>query len=108
MFDIKPRGIKRKERPRLRWLEVVEKNLREMKVNRWRQKTADREEWMSVITEPKALRELYTQGLCMRLGRRTLFNCLKDSLCERVLCLPSTFSGLLCYITANSVSGGLL
>ena len=28
---------RRKERPRLRWLEDAEKNLREINVNRWRQ-----------------------------------------------------------------------
>jgi hypothetical protein len=39
MFDSKPRGIRRKERSRLRWLEVVEKNQQEMNVNRWRQYT---------------------------------------------------------------------
>ena len=63
---------------------------------------------MFVITEDKALRELCNQGLSMREGRPTLFNCLKDSHSERALCLPSTGSGLLCYITANSASGGLL
>jgi len=58
MFDSKLGGIRRKKRPRLRWLEDVEKNLREINVNRWRQQRADREEWVSVITEAKALREL--------------------------------------------------
>jgi hypothetical protein len=33
----------RKERLRMRWLEDVEKDLREMKVKRWRQKAVDRE-----------------------------------------------------------------
>ena len=35
---------RRKERPRQRWLEDVEKNLQETKVKRWRQKAVDREE----------------------------------------------------------------
>jgi hypothetical protein len=35
MIDSKPGG-RRKERPRLRRLEDVEKNLREINVNRWR------------------------------------------------------------------------
>jgi hypothetical protein len=34
----------------------VEKDLREMKVKRWRQKVVDREEWGSVLKEAKALR----------------------------------------------------
>ena len=41
-------------RPRLRWLEDVEKDLWEMKVKRWLQKAVDREEWASIIEETKA------------------------------------------------------
>jgi hypothetical protein len=43
-------------RPRLRWLEDVEKDLREMKVKRWRQKAVGSDEWASVINEAKGLR----------------------------------------------------
>ena len=42
-------------RPRLRWLEVVEKVLRDMKVKRWKQKAVDRAEWTSLIKEAKAV-----------------------------------------------------
>jgi hypothetical protein len=45
-----------RRRPRLRLLEDVKKDLREMKVKRWRQKAVDREEWASVIREAKDLR----------------------------------------------------
>jgi hypothetical protein len=47
------RVVKRKSRgkPRLRWLENVEEDLREMKDKRWRQKA------VSVKEEAKALRE---------------------------------------------------
>jgi hypothetical protein len=41
----------------LRWLKYVEKDLREIKVKKWRQKAVDREEWASIIKEAKALRE---------------------------------------------------
>ena len=37
----------------MRWLEDVEKDLRETKVKRWRQKAVDREEWASIIKEAK-------------------------------------------------------
>ena len=47
----------------MRWLEYVVKDLREMKVKRWRQKAVDREEWASVIKEAEALRGLYSQGV---------------------------------------------
>jgi hypothetical protein len=45
-------------RPRLRWLEDVEKYLSEMKVKRWPRKSVGREEWASVITEVKVVRGL--------------------------------------------------
>jgi hypothetical protein len=43
IMESKPKS-RRRERPRMRWLEDVEKDLREMKVKRWRQKAVDREE----------------------------------------------------------------
>ena len=42
IFESKLEGSRRKERPRLRWLEDAEKDLWEMKVERWRQKAVDR------------------------------------------------------------------
>jgi hypothetical protein len=38
-FESKPEGRRRMGRPRMRWLEDVEEDLRERKVERWRQKT---------------------------------------------------------------------
>jgi hypothetical protein len=52
--DSKPDSSRK--RPRLRWLGDVLKDLREIKVKRWRQKIVDREEWASVIREAKAVR----------------------------------------------------
>jgi hypothetical protein len=46
-----------------RWLEDVEKDLRKMKVKRWRQKTVDREEWVPVMKGSKALTGVYSQGV---------------------------------------------
>jgi hypothetical protein len=54
--ESKPEGGRRRGRPRQKWLEDVEKDLREMKVKRWRQKAVDREEWAFVIKEAKAMR----------------------------------------------------
>jgi len=42
----------------MRWLEYVVKDLRGMKIKRWRQKAVDREEWASVIRKAKALKGL--------------------------------------------------
>jgi hypothetical protein len=42
--ESKPEGNRRRGRPRWRRWEDVEKDLREMRVKRWRQKAVDREE----------------------------------------------------------------
>ena len=49
IFEIKPEGSIRRGRARLRWLEDVEKDLQEVKVKRWREKTVNSEEWVSII-----------------------------------------------------------
>jgi hypothetical protein len=55
IFESKPEGSRR-GRPRLRWLENVERDLCERKVKRWRQRAVNREEWASVIKKAKDLR----------------------------------------------------
>jgi hypothetical protein len=41
-------------RPRLRWIDDVEDNLRNMGIKQWRIKVLDRAEWASIIKEAKA------------------------------------------------------
>jgi hypothetical protein len=41
-------------RPRLRWINDVEDDLRKPGVKRWRTKALEREEWASIIKEVKA------------------------------------------------------
>ena len=41
-------------RPRLRWINDVEDDLRKLGMKRWRTKALDREEWASIIREAKA------------------------------------------------------
>jgi hypothetical protein len=43
---------RRRGRPRLRWLEDVERDVEEMKVKRWRQKAVDREELALLLSRP--------------------------------------------------------
>ena len=50
-------------RTRLRWLEDVQKDLREKKVKRWREKAFDREEWAFIIKEAKAMIGLWNQSV---------------------------------------------
>ena len=54
---------RRRGNVRLRWLEDVEKDRCERKVNSWRQKALDREEWEFVIREAKAVRGPYSRGV---------------------------------------------
>jgi CRISPR/Cas system CSM-associated protein Csm2 small subunit len=44
----------RKGRPRMRWLDDVESDLKKMKVKGWKEKHRDREEWRLVVEEAKA------------------------------------------------------
>ena len=47
-------GRRGRERPRLRWINDVEDDLRRLGVKRWRTKASHRDEWASSIREAKA------------------------------------------------------
>ena len=54
IFEGKLEGRRGRVRPRLRWINDVEDNLRKLSVRRWRTKALEREEWASIIKEAKA------------------------------------------------------
>ena len=54
IFEGKLEGKRSKGRPRLRWINDVEDDLRKIGVKRWRSKALDREQWASIIREAKA------------------------------------------------------
>jgi plasmid maintenance system killer protein len=54
IFEGKLEGKRVRGRPRLRWINDVEDDLRKLGVKRWRTKGLDREKWASIISEAKA------------------------------------------------------
>ena len=54
IFEGKLEGRRGRGRPRLRWVNDVEDDLRKLGVKRWRTKALEREEWTSIIKEAKA------------------------------------------------------
>jgi hypothetical protein len=54
VFEGKLEGRRGRGRPRLRWINDVEDDLRKLSVKRWRRKALERELWASIINEAKA------------------------------------------------------
>jgi hypothetical protein len=54
IFEGKLEGRRGRGRPRLRWVNDVEDDLRKLGVKRWRTKALEREERTSIIKEAKA------------------------------------------------------
>jgi hypothetical protein len=53
IFEEKLGGRRGRGRPRLRWIDDVEDDLRNMGIKRWRIRALDRAEWASIIKEAK-------------------------------------------------------
>jgi hypothetical protein len=53
IFEEKLEGRRGRGRPRLRWINDVEEDLRMSGVKRWREKALDREEWAFIVREAK-------------------------------------------------------
>jgi hypothetical protein len=53
-FGGKLEGRRGRGRPRVRWINDVEDDLRRIGVRRWRMKALDREEWTSIVKGAKA------------------------------------------------------
>jgi hypothetical protein len=58
VFLGKPDGRRRRGRPRKRWLDDLEEDLRKIEVKGCRRKAEDREEWRNVVKKAEALHGL--------------------------------------------------
>lgn len=54
----RPAGRRRQGRPRMRWLDDVEDDLRALGVRGWRRRALDREDWRHVVAQTEALNGL--------------------------------------------------
>jgi hypothetical protein len=57
-LEWKPYGKRPRGRPRKRWIDVVEEDLRNMGIGTWREMVLDRDRWREVVLAAKILREL--------------------------------------------------
>jgi hypothetical protein len=55
LYTSKPEGRRSVGRPKMRWLDDVEEDLRKMRITDWRGKARGRDEWKSVLREVKLL-----------------------------------------------------
>jgi hypothetical protein len=54
IFSQELEGPRRRGRPRKRWKEEVERDLRVLGVKRWRELATDRKKWRDIIRQAKA------------------------------------------------------
>ena len=55
---LRPEGSRRAGRPKLRWLDGVEEDVRNLGIRGWRRRSLDRNRWKEVLTAARAQNEL--------------------------------------------------
>ena len=51
---LRPKGSRRAGRPKLRWLDGLEEDLRTLGISGWRRRALDRDRWKEVLTAARA------------------------------------------------------
>jgi hypothetical protein len=54
VFNAKPEGRRGVGRPRLRWLDDVEADIKALGIKRWRIRAQNRKEWLPILREAEA------------------------------------------------------
>jgi hypothetical protein len=84
-LESKPKGRRRRGRPRLRWLEDVEKVVLVVEVKLWRQKAVDKEDWggqgSQRAVEPRSVSEYLK--ILFESPRKQVINAIQSAVAEK-------------------------
>lgn len=58
VFNGRPGGVRKAGRPRVRWMDDMEEDLRVMGVRGWKEKVKDRDQWKKIVREAMTLKGL--------------------------------------------------
>jgi len=58
LTDLQQEGTRRVGKPKLRWLESAEEDLKNMDLRNWIRKSQDREQWRAILEDAKVHQEL--------------------------------------------------
>jgi hypothetical protein len=61
IFNTKPNGVRKVERPKLRWEDGADQDMRILEVKNWKKVALDREEWTKLLKKARVHQELSSQ-----------------------------------------------
>jgi hypothetical protein len=61
IFNTKPDGVRRVGRPKLRWEDGVDQDMRILEVKNWKKVALDRDEWAKLLKKARAHQGLSSQ-----------------------------------------------
>jgi len=61
IFDTKPDGVRRVGRPKLRWENGVDQDMRILEVKNWKKVALDRDDWAKLLKKARAHQGLSSQ-----------------------------------------------
>ena len=61
IFNIKPDGVRKVGRPKLRWEDGIDQNMRILEVKNWKKFALDRDEWAELLKKARPHQGLSSQ-----------------------------------------------